>query len=162
MVTTQAASKPYESLSTDKKSSILALSILMGRIDSLPKADRAEAFELLAGLAKTEDPEEKAGIIDVLEEILVQEPIHVASRPVELDKPMAPELKDWSKFVGKKIRDLREEAGLTQVQLAEKAGIPQSHVSRLENTEHSPTHKTLVKLAMALNVPIGTLDPSSE
>jgi len=58
------------------------------------------------------------------------------------DKPLARGRK-WAEHVGKKIKEFREQAQLTQVQLAEKAGLPQSHISRLEIAESSATHLTL-------------------
>jgi len=62
-------------------------------------------------------------------------------------------------FVGKKIRERREAAGLTQEQLAEKSGLPQSHISRLENARHSPSRSTLDKIASALQISLADLDP---
>ncbi|OHB75234.1 MAG: hypothetical protein A2W31_11590 [Planctomycetes bacterium RBG_16_64_10] len=62
-------------------------------------------------------------------------------------------------FVSAKIRDCRKAAGLTQQQLEEKTGLPQSHISRLENGEHSPSHATLEKIAKALNMPVTMFDP---
>ena len=56
-------------------------------------------------------------------------------------------LKKWATHVGNKIKDFREKAEMTQTDLAKKAGLPQSHISRLENAEHTPTNLTLVKIA---------------
>lgn len=44
----------------------------------------------------------------------------------------------------------REDAGLTQRELAEKAGVPQSTVARIERG-HSTSTKTLSKLASAMH-----------
>lgn len=52
---------------------------------------------------------------------------------------------------GKRINQLRIEAGLTQVALAENAGIESSTVARLERVEHQASTSTLQKLAKALN-----------
>lgn len=71
-------------------------------------------------------------------------------------------LKAWAEHVGRKIQELRKAAGLTQVQLAERAGLPQSHISRLENAEHSATNLTLEKLAGALGVSVGDIDPCAD
>ena len=49
---------------------------------------------------------------------------------------------------------------MSQSELAKLAGIPQPHLSRLENAEHSPTHKTLTKIAIALGIPVGDIDPA--
>jgi ribosome-binding protein aMBF1 (putative translation factor) len=91
-------------------------------------------------------------------EILSQAPSR--SRPMPLaDQPMKPGLKKRADQVGGAIRGLRERAGLNQSELAEKAGLTQSHVSRLENAGHSATHMTLEKIAKALGVTVGDLDP---
>jgi len=49
---------------------------------------------------------------------------------------------------------LRKEIGLSQTELAEKAGSRQQVISRIEKHEDSPTLKTLCNLANALNVDI--------
>ena len=46
--------------------------------------------------------------------------------------------------------ELREKRLLTQVQLAEKAGVPQAQISRIERGVVSPTSATLAKIAEAL------------
>jgi ribosome-binding protein aMBF1 (putative translation factor) len=49
------------------------------------------------------------------------------------------------------IRDLREQAGLTQKQLAELVGTKQSNIARIENADYTGyTLKTLEKIASAL------------
>lgn len=45
----------------------------------------------------------------------------------------------------------RNELGLTQRELAEKAGTHQSQISRLENAEHDVQLSTLIKIAEALD-----------
>lgn len=57
----------------------------------------------------------------------------------------------------KNLRPLREMAGLSQAQLAQISGVSQSHISKLEIAKDSPTLKTLLKLAQALNVPVQAL-----
>ena len=48
---------------------------------------------------------------------------------------------------------------MTQGELADKAGIPQSHVSRLETGKHVPTHLTIEKLAEALETTPSQIAP---
>jgi transcriptional regulator with XRE-family HTH domain len=48
--------------------------------------------------------------------------------------------------------DARKNTGLTQVQLAEKTGIDQSDISRIENGEANPSLKTLKRLASAMDM----------
>ena len=58
-----------------------------------------------------------------------------------------------------RIREARKRAGLTQEQLAAKAGITQSHLSRLELGKYVPTLATLERLARALRIPLSELLP---
>lgn len=146
-------------LSDEDQALVMAFSIVMKRIDGLPKADRDDLFELFGELGKAGDPEEVASIRRAMREILAQPP---ASVRVMADLGQSEALEKWKKYVGGKIRQAREAAGLTQGELAAKTGIPQSHLSRLENAEHSPTRKTLDKLAQAMGIPVEQLDPCGE
>lgn len=51
---------------------------------------------------------------------------------------------------GKKIIALRVFAGMTQAQLSQKTGIPQSNISRIESGGYNPTIKSLKKIAEGL------------
>lgn len=52
--------------------------------------------------------------------------------------------------VGEKLRRLRKERGLTQSQLAQRAGIESQTISNLERDRYVPRGSTLQKLADAL------------
>ena len=54
--------------------------------------------------------------------------------------------------VAARIVQLREERGMTQEQLAAKAGINRVTLARLERAMHQPTLDTLGQLAQALGV----------
>lgn len=156
MALTKDPCEVLDSLPDDVQVVVMALSIIMKRIESLPKPDREDLFALTREWEKAGTEEELLSIRRAMREILAQTP--VTARP--LPKPRDAEgLEKWAAHVGAKIRALREVAGLSQVQLAEKAGIPQPHLSRLERAEHSATHKTLVKIATALGVDVGKIDP---
>ena len=58
---------------------------------------------------------------------------------------------------GKQLQRLRTDRGLTQEQLAVKAGLVRVYVTKLELGEHDPTLSTLVRLAKALRVPVTEL-----
>jgi ribosome-binding protein aMBF1 (putative translation factor) len=49
------------------------------------------------------------------------------------------------------VMELREKHGLTQAQLAERCGIAQADISRIERGATSPTARTLQRLAEALH-----------
>jgi transcriptional regulator with XRE-family HTH domain len=53
---------------------------------------------------------------------------------------------------GKQLQRLRTRRGLTQEQLAVKAGLVRIYVTKLEQGEHDPTLTMLVRLAKALRV----------
>jgi transcriptional regulator with XRE-family HTH domain len=80
-------------------------------------------------------------------------------RPLE-SKRFPAGLNSWIAFVSRRITDERQAAGLTQAQLAEKSGLPQSHISRLESGKHSPSRATIEKIAAALGKPLSAFDPS--
>lgn len=150
-----------DQLPESSKSVILALSVLTERIESLPRADRDDLFELFQGWAGTDDPAEHESIRRAMEEILAQTPVRATPMPMP-EHPVAPGARRWAEHVGGKIKEFREQAKLSQVQLADKAGLPQSHVSRLENAKHTATHLTLEKIARALGVSVGDLDPCAD
>lgn len=49
----------------------------------------------------------------------------------------------------------RKSLGLTQAQVAERAGITQAQVARLENSSSIPTIETVMKVAIALGMTVG-------
>jgi transcriptional regulator with XRE-family HTH domain len=55
-------------------------------------------------------------------------------------------------MVGSELRAARQAAGLTQEQLAFKAGVDRSYISLLENDRKSPTLDMLFRLCDALGV----------
>ena len=60
--------------------------------------------------------------------------------------------------LGHMLKALRERKGLTQVELAEKAGVTQSYLARLEAGEReNPSLDVLKRLAEALGVPLSKL-----
>jgi transcriptional regulator with XRE-family HTH domain len=54
--------------------------------------------------------------------------------------------------IGNRVRELREDALMTQEELAEAAGITKDQVSRIERSAQSPRFRTIKKLADALGV----------
>lgn len=58
-------------------------------------------------------------------------------------------------LVGRKIRQLRRQRKLTQVELAEKIGIHQSDLSRMEQGEYKVGLDTLLKILQCFDLGIG-------
>ena len=57
-------------------------------------------------------------------------------------------------FLGQKLRKLRKEQNLTQLELAQQVGITNGQVSTIERGVSSPSLSTLHRIARALNVPM--------
>lgn len=49
------------------------------------------------------------------------------------------------------VMELRAKSGLTQEELADRSGVTQADISRIERGSANPTEKTLCKIADALN-----------
>jgi transcriptional regulator with XRE-family HTH domain len=58
-------------------------------------------------------------------------------------------------LVGRKIRQLRRQRKLTQVELAEKIGIHQSDLSRMEQGEYKVGLDTLLRILQTFDLSIG-------
>lgn len=63
-------------------------------------------------------------------------------------------------FIGQRVRELRKERGLTQAELADRAGLSDKRViSQMELGNHTPSAFSIEKLARALGVEAGDLFP---
>ena len=60
--------------------------------------------------------------------------------------------------LGWKLRELRLEAGMTQMQLAEMVGIQQREITRIENGNGNPTLRTITRLLLAFNKNVAIVD----
>jgi DNA-binding XRE family transcriptional regulator len=58
----------------------------------------------------------------------------------------------WVDDFAIRLKALREEAGLTQAQLAEKAGLSSQAIAALEQGTRGPTWETVRRLAIALGI----------
>ena len=52
----------------------------------------------------------------------------------------------------RRLRRIRMQQGLTQLELAHRLGIQQTGVSRFESGKRSPTMRSIVRLVLALDV----------
>jgi transcriptional regulator with XRE-family HTH domain len=59
---------------------------------------------------------------------------------------------DMRKLVGRNVKRIRQEKGLTQEQLSELSGFSQQYLSGLEQGRRNPTIVSLYELATALGV----------
>jgi transcriptional regulator with XRE-family HTH domain len=69
---------------------------------------------------------------------------------------------DMRKLVGANVRQIRQDRGLTQEQLAEASGFSQQYISDLERGLRNPTVVTLFELSQALgSTPVCLITPST-
>ncbi|MGH3676164.1 MAG: helix-turn-helix transcriptional regulator [Mycobacterium sp.] len=59
-------------------------------------------------------------------------------------------------WAGNVLRVVRAKAGLTQRQLAEKAGVPYSTIAKIESGNRQPTHPTMAKILAAVDLSVST------
>jgi transcriptional regulator with XRE-family HTH domain len=64
--------------------------------------------------------------------------------------------------LGRAVRAIREEAGLTQVELAKATGLQQTWVSHVEAGRRNPSWSNIVRLAAGLGVSVSELAVRAE
>ena len=70
---------------------------------------------------------------------------------------------DQTKIVGEKIKSLRETKEISIAELAERTGLAEERINRIENNVDIPSLAPLIKIARALGVRLGTfLDDQDE
>jgi HTH-type transcriptional regulator/antitoxin HipB len=84
----------------------------------------------------------------------------VETRRPKTDAPRRasePSEAEFAVTVGDGIRRARQELGITQADLAERAGLSANYVARLERGELGPSLWVAVRLAEALETPVESL-----
>lgn len=61
--------------------------------------------------------------------------------------------------IGLRIMALRKQAGLTQEQLSERAGLQRAHISKIEAGKYAVTFETIQAIAEALGMTVDIIDP---
>ncbi len=65
----------------------------------------------------------------------------------------------FTQKVAEKVKKAREEAGLSQEELAHQAGIYRTYIGHIENGRYSPSSYILYKIAKTLKVKVDALLP---
>jgi DNA-binding XRE family transcriptional regulator len=123
---------------------------------------RIQRFSRLVDLYRNAKTEEDAGEIEeVLAEMLFGEPNNYTASKLSTEESSEARasLEKHRKYVGVQIRKCRQKLKMSQEELAERAGLPQSHICRLETGKHAPTYLTIEKLAAALGTTTSQIDP---
>ncbi len=65
------------------------------------------------------------------------------------------EKRAFAQYIGKRLRTAREQKGISQEILSEKAGYYRTYVGHIENGRYSPSLHTMWRLAHAMGVDLG-------
>lgn len=131
---------------------------------NLPPKKRERVTKMLELLETADSAEECQEIARAITEVLAKAGGHIppGGQVVDLEQGVSEKAKEtvrgYYRNIGNAIRMLREKAAMTQKQLADASGLPQSHISRLEAGLHAPTQVTIRKIAEGLHVDPGQID----
>ena len=64
---------------------------------------------------------------------------------------------DRERRFGERLQAIRQDIGLSQLALAQAAGIDRKTINRIENGHFSPNLNTLLRLSVSLDTPIDRL-----
>lgn len=134
-----------------------ALAILVDRIGQLPKESKDDLITLMVELKRNSSKQEQSEIKRAIQEILLPSLVGPLVKEA-MPRSGSEDLASRNAHLGQKIREFRAKKSMTQEDLAELSGLPQSHISRLESGKHSPSHLTLEKIAKALGVKLRDID----
>jgi hypothetical protein len=138
-----------------------AVRSVIDRLKTFSPEDRSEFLELLLQVQEMDDPEEYESLVRAIEEIWEQAP--VVAEPFSADtQPVSERLKKWTTHVAVRIRELREKAEMSVAALAEAADLPPDYVSLIEEAQESASNLALSKIASALHVDVGAIDPIAD
>lgn len=71
--------------------------------------------------------------------------------------PVPEQVRERRRVIGRRIREAREAAGLTQEQLAERTDLVRNTIGNVENGHYSPRLDSLLMIADAVRVPLAQL-----
>lgn len=141
---------------------VAAIALLVEKIASLDKEVKEDLMAVLMDVRTCTTAEELSEVECTIQELLFPELAGDLVVGEAGNGKGQNALQSWTEKVGERIRTIRESKRLTQDQLADLAGLRQSHISRLEGGLHSPSHKTLQAIALALGVNVGDIDPAAD
>lgn len=138
---------------------------ILTHILQFPEQKMGRIVDLACRYRFSSDTAEQQEILAVLTELLTQDvSLAIATTALDLDDTVNIEdrrkVVAYRKRVGSTVKQLREERHLTQNQLADMSGLPQSHISRIEHGRHAMTSETVRRIAAALKVEMGEVDPA--
>jgi DNA-binding XRE family transcriptional regulator len=131
------------------------------RLSKLPSEAIHDLLQLFAMAEQEEDEDTRGGIAATIREIIWPESlkVEISQDSLAQERVARARVDEYRRRVGMQIKKRRNELRLTQEELAERTGLPQSHICRLEVGQHAPTFTTMEKLAEGLETTPDKLDP---
>ena len=71
-------------------------------------------------------------------------------------------MEDYRQRIGRRIEQLRTDNNISQQQLAERSGVTQNNISRIEQGKYDPRADTLEKIAHAMNMQLDFKEKPTE
>ena len=68
---------------------------------------------------------------------------------------------EFTKELAKNLKKARVEKGISQEELADKAGVYRTYIGHIENSRYSPSSYILYKLTKALRIPFSSIFPEN-
>lgn len=137
----------------------LQLEAFREKFSALDAKKQESVLRLLTLASRTCDQKKKEENLGVAAALIYDER-RVCIKPPDVSPEGKEQLQTHREHVAANIKRLREAKGMTQEELANKAQLYQTHVSRLENAQHAATHKTIRRIAKALGVKRSQIDTS--
>jgi DNA-binding XRE family transcriptional regulator len=150
------------SMSPAEQALSMAVAVLMDRLTRLSNDDRGDLLALLKEMVTTENEAERGEIAATMLEIFESRSSAIEAAGFGDDEKRSEGLKKWAEYVSRRVREAREAFPMTQEELSEKTGLPQSHISRIENARLSPSRLTIEKIATALGKTVADFDCVAE
>lgn len=149
--------------SADIKPDEFMISWLLHRFEALSSESIKDLVSLIEMYTNSKtSPEERFEIYETIREIILPHLIGEARRGnLGQNEQIPGKLDRHTNWIGQRVKNLRKEKGWSQEELSKKSKLRQPQISRLEAGVHSPSFKTLEKIANALGVTVGDLDPSN-
>lgn len=142
-----------------------AIAVLVEKIARLSQEEKDDMMCVVMEIKDCESESDLGEIQQTIREILFPEMTGGLLERDDIRPPSNNAMEALSKrreAISTKLKELRLAQNLTQAQLAEKSGLPQSHISRLEAGQHGPSLRTVERLAQALGVSTSILDPAQQ
>lgn len=163
-MTARAMDRLRSDFTPEEQRMSFAIGIVLDRVRRLSDEDSDDLVQLLKAYREAETEEDKVAADSAIMEVLDQRPVRTQVLDLTGSEHSSCEGKfsSWVEWIAERVKKFRNDSGLTQEQLSETSGLPQSHISRIENAKLSPSRLTLERIAAALKIELSELDPSAE